>query len=164
MNRNKILERKIYKKINNGNAWCPRDIRGSSSGCSGSYIQIDKNKGIKLLCETYPNLRQATQYALPRAIEEFNNAVKVRKVFKLAPKMYGYKIIKLHSGNYVAGIIQQHLGNTVVYDTKIEGATSTIRKRLGKVKIYHDDLHQKNIMYHKGKLYVIDFSAITFKS
>jgi hypothetical protein len=156
MNKDKILERKIYKKLKNVSRI--REIKGSSSGCGGTYFQIDSKKGIKLCCEEYNTIKQAYHYFY-RVNSEFKAAIETRKRMPLVPKTFSIKLITLPNGCYTWGIIQQHLGSSTLYDFN-GNIIPKLRRKLKKVGIQHNDLHERNVMFYKGKHYVIDFGSI----
>lgn len=167
MNKDKILERKIYKRIKD--VTYLRVIKGSSTGCSGTYFQIDSKTGIKVLCERFSTIERA--YKNRWAVDlEVRNGKLVNKLIKLSPRIYRSKLIKI-SGEYAWIIIQQHLGDISLDDFKITSyydrtldyryrIQDMLKYRLKKVGLKHDDLHHRNIMMFKSKPYIIDFSSI----
>lgn len=160
---------KITKKVSA--ALCPACKATLPKGIDAHYIKLSKKKGIKVYRYRFKSMEdKGFQYAYSKALFEVRMLKRARKVYKHIPWCYGLRVIRLQEEGFCIGIILQHLGNTpldVILRTKESGydfetgenVIDKIHQKLRKGQIYHFDLHQDNIMVHKGRFYVIDFAC-----
>ncbi len=157
-------------------------LKGSSKK-SGSglyahyYILNDKSRGIKLFKDKFTTFNRAmksTRHA--SALLEYFTMAKASKRVSIVPKPYGVYVI-LFRNFYRVGILMQHISGIslekklkkekkhikgIHFDYPIIQKLKVILKKKG---IFHYDLHDDNIIYSKGKYWVIDwdFEEISFR-
>lgn len=133
------------------------------SGCSGRYIQLTKRIGIKVYYCDYETRESAIKYGVKEAAHEAKMARKIRKIYHNVPRCFGVKILKIEDKWHV-GILLQHLGDERISDVKEKidpyRVVDSIRSQFDRRKIYHSDLHHNNVMYFKGKFWVIDLLSV----
>lgn len=137
--------------------------KGGPSGCYGMYIQITNKLGVKVVGCGYKNRNVSLEEMKTTALEA-RTAKKVRKVYKNTPKCYGVRVFRIEDRWYTC-ILYQHLGKVRMHDlddVDISITTEAIKDKLKQKHIHHDDLHSKNIMFFKGKFWVIDMGQVWF--
>lgn len=141
--------------------------KGGPSGCYGTYIQLTKKLGVKVIGCGSIHRNVVIEEDMKHTAKEAKTAKKVRRIYKNTPKCYGIRMFKAKE-RYYACILYQHLGKIRVYDIKdwdrAEMATENMREQLKKRNIYMDDLHKKNIMFFKGKFWLIDMGQVWFRT
>lgn len=167
------LRTRIYKKIQR------RGRRRLPSGSFGTYYQISAKKGIKLYIGACDPDDEYLQHVLKCAYNEVYAYREARKRYPFVPKCYGVQVIKTKYG-FQVGIILQHLGDKTLADVGYgriheydESRSSSpfknrypcdeLSKQLADKGIYHGDLHGRNLMYYRHKLWVIDFGMTIFE-
>lgn len=141
-------------------------------GSYAEYIQISPKKGIKLY---YAKCDSTTEPTFKRTLQMAHYEVYFYKLarerYPFVPKCYGVQVIKVkdryNSDVFRIGIVLQHLGNTTLSDVGYGRNDSSpfagrypateLNTKLKSRGIYHGDLHDGNVMYYKGQLWVIDF-------
>lgn len=138
----------------------------SGSGCFGSYYQVSKHRGLKVLATAYDTVRELlTSSTYSDAKQEYKILKRLRNS-KFTPKPYGIKIIQ-EGQEYKVGILMQHLGNrtlssTVCSERRGNRVSQMLLEVLEHYGIVHKDLHWGNIMVKtvngKKQYFAIDFT------
>jgi tRNA A-37 threonylcarbamoyl transferase component Bud32 len=141
-----------------------RNLKRAPRGGNGIYIQLSSKRGIKILrhCE-YKSFEELIRYDAMRSMYQEAAVMKRAKVlYPYIPNCYGVRMLKVDSF-YTIGIIIQHLGNKRIGDV-LENYPSIIvdlERTFWKLGINHHDMHANNVMYFRGKYWVIDFGYVT---
>lgn len=151
-------------------------LDSEASGSFGTYHVLNAEQGIKVLPECSETIAKAKLTCDYEDAKAEAYALNRAKTSGIAPKCFGVRIVQdKASGLYYSGIVMQDLGQTTLYDRMCNGIVDDrrayeikerLRKELLKFGIEHDDLHEENIMFYKGKYYAIDFGpncTTTFK-
>lgn len=140
-----------------------KSFRGS--GVYSKYYQLSKTKGIKILTGRYKTIEKAKlSIKYVEAHTEVMNLKIAKERYFFVPKCYGVKIVKIKN-TYSVGILMEHLGKETLEEYSSfhpidpERIVRKLESALKKAKIYHTDLHELNIMYHKCAWYAIDFGV-----
>jgi len=138
----------------------------SEGGCYGSYYKLSKYRGIKLLFKEFQTIEKLKNSIIYKKAKKECKILKTltKRKCNFTPKCYGLKIIKFDN-HYRIGIILKDLGNTSLFNIdKIESnEKNRMIRNFGKelrqkYKIINKDIHDGNIMFYKGKFWVIDFT------
>lgn len=160
MNRTKIEIRKFKNYYDRRGLIC-------QSGCYGNYYSYSYKKGVKLYHETFLSYREAIKSRSFRDANLEHLYYRMAKQrFSCIPYSYGVQIIMIGYKFYIALFLEhvgkQTLGNVYgdneANKNKMSSVIQKLKKLLEDRGISHTDLHSRNVMYWKGKFYVIDFS------
>lgn len=131
-------------------------------GAHGTYFKLTRTRGIKVLKGSFRSLASAyNSYTFDLAKEEAELLVMAEHT-GIVPKCYGVRVVR-RGHSYRVGILMEHLGNKTLEDMnfnidKESKIYDNLNETLNLAGIEHSDLHSKNIMFHRGKCYAIDFS------
>lgn len=136
-------------------------VKGRSrSGVYGSYYQLNRTSGVKMLHERVSSMKNLKfPLSLLRSVENEFRLLKRAAKKKLAPKPR-YICLVERNKKFGLGIVQQHLGNTRLADLphiNHDFIADDLYRKLRKLKIEHCDLHNENVMFRRGRYYAIDF-------
>jgi tRNA A-37 threonylcarbamoyl transferase component Bud32 len=154
MTKKAIIKKKLSKIT------ISQEISGKE-GSFGVYVQISSKLGIKIVGGT--SVEKHFKEYLKEAIHEARNLREARKRVSFVPRCYGVQSFKI-DGKSRIGILMQHLGKKRLENMNINNdydVRHCLKNRLLKVNILHDDLHNANVMFYKGRYYVIDFGQVT---
>lgn len=132
-------------------------------GQHGWYVKLSPSVGVKVIKSSiYKSKAKAYKSRAYRLATQESANLQLAFETGVVPRCYGVTIVKVKRG-YQVGILMQHLGtltlsNSEFYDTFdiYEG----ICDKLEEVGIYHQDLHEDNVMVYRNKFYAIDFSPL----
>jgi tRNA A-37 threonylcarbamoyl transferase component Bud32 len=131
----------------------------TSGGAFGTYYKLSPSVGIKVLKTRYPSIKKAVAGRAYKAATKEVELLSLAKESGVVPIVYGVTIVR-DGSKYAVGILMQHLGDKTL--DKLQGkfteAYDTVNDALLDIGIEHGDLHEQNIMYHRGKFYAIDFT------
>lgn len=133
-----------------------------SAGAHGYYIKLSPSLGVKVIhSPIYRNKTKAYKSFAWREARLEARILDMAFETGIVPRCYGATIVRV-KGGYRLGVLMQHLGNKTLgesahyYDES--DISVAIHEKLEEIGIYHQDLHEDNIMVYRGKFYAIDFS------
>ncbi len=143
-------------------------------GFYARYYKLNNDLGMKLFNDSFVYKQSAKlSNVYENALMEHRNLVKVKKLIDIVPKSYGVHVV-FYRNKYRIGLLMQHLDG-IELEKKLmqEGkhekfkhweypVQKKIRRKLEAKGILHDDLHDSNIIYSKGKYWVIDWSKESY--
>lgn len=143
------------------------------NGCSGAYIQVSKDIGVKIYGYPERQISDLTHH-IEWAETEHKRLKRTKIAYKYVPKSYGVKIFNTKSG-YRVGLVMQHVGDTTLKDLRRKRVPylnkkvfldktadiiiNKLRRKIRHKGQSHNDLHAKNVIYDKGKFWVIDWES-----
>lgn len=146
-----------------------KTVKRISGGCHGIYFQLNQFRGFKTLQHSYrkPRFYKTKITALASVTaEKLKKEYETHlKAYRLAPSVvcqpFGVKAYRLQGG-WVVGLELEHLGKTPFFNSKtnpekLDRMRDEMTQVLQQAGVFHQDLHDANIMVHKRQLKVIDF-------
>jgi RIO-like serine/threonine protein kinase len=131
-------------------------------GAHGRYVKLSPSLGIKVIhSPLFKSIAKAYKsHAYRQAKKE---AELLTSAFEsgVVPRCYGVTLVKI-GNRFKVGVLMQHLGSTPISESdfydQVSEAYDEINDSLMELGIYHNDLHEDNIMVYRGKFYAVDFS------
>lgn len=133
----------------------------SISGLHGTYLKLSPSVGVKIIHS--PTYRSKSKAYLSRAFRrarEESDTLQYAYETGVVPRCYGAVLVKVKSG-FRVGVLMQHLGTLTLSNSEFYDCAAVyydIKDKLRELGIFHNDLHDDNIMVYRGKCYAIDFA------
>lgn len=135
--------------------------RAKGSGSYGRYYRLSTTRGVKVLGDESGGWDRLKDVDFSEARRELRllNRAKCR----LVPKAFGVVGV-YRKGDWYAGILMEHCEGTTLYQSRLSDASrdrwlERLEDEFFKLTgMTHGDLHESNVMYHKRKCKIIDFT------
>ncbi len=161
----RIIARKHFMKVFKEEEKI-QDLSSDDSGCSGYYFYIGRGIGAKVY-------RRSAQVKANLNTKEAKDEMEIyaklhKKGCDIIPKCYGIRELKIRGQWHVCLLLQHLTGNTLsgtkketlaILKIDIFNIISELHNVLkDKFGLANMDIHQKNVMIHNMKPWVIDFT------